>query len=108
MNESDFNQQVDETLLAIEEAIDAAGADIDYENSGGVLTLIIEANGSQIIINRQTPLRQLWLACRSGGYHFDWSTEQQAWLLDSDATPFDEMLNRALIDQDGAALELTA
>lgn len=106
MTESEFKQRVDDTLVAIEEAIDATGADIDYEGAGGILTLTIEANGSQIIINRQTPVKQLWLATRTGGYHFDWSDENDGWVLDSDGTPFMQMLNQALKDQGSDAIEL--
>jgi CyaY protein len=106
MTESEFSQRIDETLIAIEEAIDAAGADIDYESAAGILTLTIEANGSQIIINRQTPVRQLWLATRTGGYHFDWSDEANGWIRDSDGTPFSQMLNQALVEQGAEALDL--
>ncbi len=105
MNESEFHQRVDEMLLAIEEAIDESGTDIDYENAAGILTLEL-GNGSQIIINRQTPVKQLWLAVRSGGYHFDWSDEAGGWIRDSDGAPFVEMLNQALEAQGGEALEL--
>ncbi len=105
MNESEFHQRVDAMLLAIEEAIDESGADIDYENAAGILTLELE-NGSQLIINRQTPLKQLWLAVRSGGYHFDWSDEAEGWLRDSDAAPFVEVLNQALQEQGGETLEI--
>lgn len=107
MTESEFNQRVDDTLVAIEEAVDESGADIDYESAGGILTLTVEENGSQIIINRQTPVKQLWLATRSGGYHFDWSDESGGWVLDSDGTTtFTDMLNRALEEQGGEALTL--
>lgn len=105
MNESEFHQRVDATLLAIEEAIDEGGSALDYENSAGILTLELE-NGSQIIINRQTPVKQLWLAVRSGGYHFDWSEEAGGWVRDSDGTPFTTMLNQALEAQGGEPLEL--
>lgn len=105
MNESEFHERVDAMLMAIEEAIDDSGADLDYENAAGILTLILE-NDSQIIINRQTPLKQLWLAARSGGYHFDWSDEADGWVRDSDGEGFVGMLNQALVDQGGEALEL--
>jgi CyaY protein len=106
MNESEFHQQVDTLLLAIEEAIDDSGADLDYENSAGILTLILE-NDSQIIINRQTPVKQLWLAVRSGGYHFDWSDDAGGWVGDRDGVAFLEVLNKALVEQGGEALNLS-
>ena len=105
MNESEFHQRVDAMLLAIEESIDDSGGDLDYENAAGILTLELE-NGSQVIINRQTPLKQLWLAARSGGYHFDWSDEAAGWVRDSDGEGFVVMLNQALVDQGGEALAL--
>jgi CyaY protein len=88
MNESDFDQLAEDTMLAIEEAIDACGVDIDYDNAGGILTLEFD-NSSRIIINRQTPLSQLWVAARSGGYHFDYDADAGCWRLQgSDAELF--------------------
>ena len=83
MNESQFNQLAEETMIAIEEAVDASGADIDYDNAGDILTLEF-ADGSQIIINRQTPLNQIWVAAKSGGYHFDYDEGNQVWCLNGD------------------------
>ncbi len=83
MNESEFNDIVDDVLVSIEDAIedacDKTGADIDYETSSGILTLSF-SNGTQIIINRQTPLKQIWLAARQGGFHFDYNNDTQQWL----------------------------
>lgn len=105
MNESEFHQRVDAMLLAIEEAIDDSGTDLDYENAAGILTLTL-GNGSQIIINRQTPVKQLWLAVRSGGFHFDWSDEAEGWVGDRDGVAFIDKLNQALLAQGGEALEI--
>ncbi|MEI8672296.1 iron donor protein CyaY [Vibrio sp. SA48] len=69
MNDTEFHQQVDEQLEIIEQAIDDAGADIDYETSGNVMTLEFD-DRSQIIINRQEPMHEIWLASKSGGFHF--------------------------------------
>ena len=41
-----------------------------YLNKYGILTLTVESNGSQIILSRQTASREIWLAARSGGFHF--------------------------------------
>lgn len=83
MNESEFNDIVDDIFVEIEDAIenicDETGADIDYETAAGILTLSF-TNGTQIILNRQTPLKQIWLASRQGGFHFDYDDETQQWL----------------------------
>ena len=83
MTESDFNDLVESTMVAIEEAIDASGAEIDYDTVNDILTLEFE-NDSRIIINKQTPVSQLWVAARSGGFHFDYDEASQTWRLDSD------------------------
>jgi CyaY protein len=71
MDESTFLQQAERTLDAIETGIDASGADIECERSGNVLTLEFE-DGAKIVINSQTPTRQMWVAARSGGFHYGW------------------------------------
>ena len=67
MSEKQFHAEVDALMLAIEEAIDDSGADIDYENSGGMLTLTVEANGSPIILATQAAEAEVWLAIRACG-----------------------------------------
>ncbi len=68
MNESEFHRAVEEVLAKIERAAEATqGIDADLE--GGVLTLECP-DGSRIIVNRQTPNREIWVAARSGGFHF--------------------------------------
>ncbi len=105
MNESEFEQLADETLLAIEDAIDASGADIDYDSSGGILTLEF-ANGSQIIVNRQAPLRQIWVAARSGGFHFDYDQDGTCWRLQGGGEELFEALGRYCSEQAGETVDL--
>ncbi len=69
MTETEFNDLIDHTFTLIEEAIDECEADIDSEDSAGVLSLGCE-DGSAIIFSRQAASRELWLAARSGGFHF--------------------------------------
>jgi CyaY protein len=105
MNESDFDQLADETLVAIEEAIDESGADIDYDNAGGILTLEFE-NGSQIIVNKQAPLCQIWVAARSGGYHFDYDDDAECWRLQGGGEELFSCLERYCSEQAGEAVTL--
>ena len=75
MKESEFHALAEAQFLTIEEAVEAAtersDADIDADTSGGVLTLSF-AHQSKIIINKQAPLSQIWVATRANGYHFDY------------------------------------
>ena len=76
LTEARFHDLVDASQLAVEDVFDDSDLDLDLENSAGVLTVRFE-NGSQVILSRQEPLRQLWLAARSGGFHFRW--DGSAW-----------------------------
>lgn len=70
MDESEFHRAADEVLARIERAAEATeGIDADLE--AGILTLECP-DGSRIIVNRQTPNREIWVAARSGGFHFAW------------------------------------
>ncbi len=105
MNESDFDQLAEDTMTAIEEAIDDCGVDIDYDNAGGILTLEF-ANRSQIIINKQTPLSQIWVAARSGGFHFDYDPDDKCWRLQGEGEELFSCLSRYCSEQAGAAVTL--
>ncbi|MFT5504887.1 MAG: CyaY protein [Gammaproteobacteria bacterium] len=84
MNESQFNKLAEDTLVEIEDAVESSDVDIDYDNIGNILTLEF-LNRSQIIINKQAPLMQIWVAARSGGYHFSYDEIRDCWHLSSQA-----------------------
>lgn len=94
MTETEFLQLAEDTLFAIEDALDECEVDIDFDTMGEVLTLIFE-NKSQVIINKQTPLKQIWVAAKSGGFHFDYDETLQNWVLNSDSN---QTLNKCLND----------
>ena len=104
MTESEFNQYVDETIIQIEDALDELELDIEFETGGGILTLTMP-DQSQLIINRQGVARQLWLAARSGGFHFNY-VAGNGWIDERSGERFNETLNRCLSEQAGASIEL--
>jgi iron-sulfur cluster assembly protein CyaY len=68
MNESDFHREVDAVLARIEAGVEACDAlDVDLES--GILTVTCP-DRSRVIVNRQTPNREIWVAARSGGFHY--------------------------------------
>jgi CyaY protein len=68
MNESDFHSAVDAVLARIEAGVEGEDAlDVDLES--GILTVTCP-DRSRVIVNRQTPNREIWVAARSGGFHF--------------------------------------
>jgi CyaY protein len=103
MDESEFNERAEAALRALERAVDALDAGIDSSRSGGVLTLELD-NDTRIIVNTQAPMRQIWVAARSGGHHF--AFDGQAWRDTRDGSELFAALSRLVSAQGGRAVVL--
>jgi len=68
MTESDFHRAVEAILARIESSLEEEDS-LDAQVEGGVLTIEC-GDASRVIVNRQTPNREIWVAARSGGFHF--------------------------------------
>ena len=94
------NEKIQNVLSRLEK-------DIDYENSAGMLTITCEANGSQIILSRQPAIGEIWLAARSGGFHFRLQETERAgdaermWCNTQSGEPLSSMLSEACLAQSG-------
>ena len=73
MTELEYLDLAEAVLQAVESACDRINdetdADIDNQRTGGMVTLSFD-NRSQIIINLQKPLQEIWMATRAGGFHY--------------------------------------
>jgi len=73
MTPSEFDSLADTVLMRIAQALDESGADCDCETKGeGVLELEF-SDGGRIVVNRHSTAQEIWVAAKSGGYHFRWS-----------------------------------
>ncbi|MAY38767.1 MAG: iron donor protein CyaY [Spongiibacter sp.] len=104
MNEVEFHDQLDELYDAIEDAVDELEADVDCEIAGTVLTLRCP-DGSALIFSRQAATQELWLAARSGGYHFSWDGTQ--WFCNREQQTLQQLLDAAAESQIGERLPLS-
>lgn len=105
MNDSQYNLIADELLLAVEEAIEESGEDIDYEGVSGLLTLTFK-NGTKIIINKQAPLHQIWVATKFNGHHFE--MKDDLWIDNRGGGEFWAFLSESVSKQAQATLTLSA
>jgi CyaY protein len=73
ITDSEFTLAADRTLArigtALDAALDASDADIDWKLNDGILEIECE-DGSKLIVNRHLPNREIWVAARAGGFHF--------------------------------------
>ena len=70
MTESEYTHLADATLTRLEAALDAA--EIDFERAGGGVLEIEFDDGSVIVVNKQAAAQEIWVAARSGGFHYRW------------------------------------
>lgn len=104
MDEREFNTMADAALRRIEDAVEQCGAEVDLEvKPGGVLELEF-ADGSKIIINRHTAAREIWVAAKSGGYHF--RPQDGGWVGTRDGVELMAALARCMSEQAGQAIAL--
>ena len=109
MNDIEFMDQAERLLKAVEASCDSinddTNADIDNQRTGGMVTLVF-ANHSQIVINLQKPLQEIWLAAKSGGYHYQFDGKQ--WMDTKDQGEFFASLSRFASEQSGSPLAFAA
>lgn len=103
-SESEFIALADRVLEAIAAGLDAADADVDWTLNDGVLT-IEDTSGGKLIVNRHVPSRELWVAAKSGGFHF--RGDAGVWRDTKDGTELGVALVRLLRAQAGVAIELS-
>ena len=69
MTESEFNELADAVFARIQQVLDKSDAGIDYDSNGSVMEIEFD-DGSKLIVNRHVPNREIWLAAKSGGFHY--------------------------------------
>jgi CyaY protein len=103
MTESEFNERAEAVLREVELAVDAVDVGIDCARSGSVLTLELD-NDTKVIVNTQAAMRQIWVAARSGGYHF--SYDGRHWRDTRDGTELFAALSKVISAQGGRPVVL--
>jgi CyaY protein len=76
MNDNEFNALADAALQAIEAGLERSGADLDFEMVNDQVLQIEFADGGKIIVNRHDAMHEIWVAARSGGFHYRWNGQR--------------------------------
>lgn len=109
MTDSEYMDRAEALLKAVEAACDRINdetdADVDNQRVGGMVTLTF-ANRSQIIINLQKPLQEVWMAARAGGFHYRFL--DGSWQDTKGQGEFFAALSRNASEQSGQALRFTS
>lgn len=98
MTESEFLELTDAVFARIETALDDSGLDADPMRAGNVLEIEL-ADGSKVIVNRHAFNQELWIAAKSGGFHY--RLQDGVWRNTRDEGEFFADLSAALYAQSG-------
>lgn len=109
MTDTEYMDHAESALRAVEASCDRLNeeteADIDNQRVGGMITLVF-ANKSQIVINLQRPLHEIWLAARAGGFHYKF--DGSCWMDTKGHGEFFANLSQHASEQAGCALTFSA
>jgi CyaY protein len=98
---SEFESQAERMLEKIAHAVEASGADCDCEPKGSGVLEIEFPDGSRIIVNRHSAAQEIWVAARSGGYHFRF--DGSAWVDTRDKRELLAALSALITEQSRTA-----
>ena len=101
MDDSEFQEIVDDEFIRIEDRVDELELDVDVDASGGVLAFTLDS-GSSVILSRQIANHEIWVAAKSGGFHLKRAGER--WLCDNTDETLEQLLNRVFMEQVGKSL----
>jgi len=104
MTESEYTRLADDTLRKLEHAIESANGDFDYEFSAGGILEIEFADDSVIVVNKQAAAQEIWVAAKSGGFHFRW--DGSVWRDTRSNEELFAALSRFATQQSGAPVNL--
>lgn len=109
MLEREFGEHADAMLARIEQSLEHCAAEIDYEiMPGGIIEIEFPgAGGSKIIVNRHVAAREIWVAAKSGGYHFRMDAARpDIWIDARDGIDLMTRLSRCVSEQMGVEVRL--
>jgi CyaY protein len=91
----------------LERLFESTDFDVDLERQASVLSISFP-NKTVIVINLQTPLHELWVAAKEGGFHFKWSGSKEAplWLDTKTGEEFFTAVSRYISTQGGVQFKV--
>jgi CyaY protein len=102
VTDSEFEVLADAALAALERAVEDLDLDLQRK-AAGVLELEF-GDGSKMIVNRHAAAREIWVAAKSGGFHF--RHDGHAWRDTRDGTELFAALSRLVSAQSGRPVRL--
>ena len=107
MDEKEFADRCQQELALIEAAVEAAAedTDIDFEMQSGILEIEC-ADGSKVLVSPHAIAKEIWVAAKSGGFHFRYESTGDRWVDTRTGEPLRMRLVEILKQQGQVQLQL--
>ena len=108
MDDKEFAERCQQELALIEAAVEAAAedSDIDFEMQGGILEIEC-ADGSKVLVSPHAIAKEIWVAAKSGGFHFRYDAAAGCWVDTRTGDPLRLRLVEILKQQGQVQLQLS-
>jgi CyaY protein len=108
MSDPSFQEAAEATLdaveSALERAVDETGLDLEIERQDNVITLVF-GDDSKIIVNSHSAAQEIWVAARSGGFHY--RRDGERWVDGRSGDELFAALSRLVTRQGGSPVVLS-
>jgi CyaY protein len=82
LDESTYNALVNAAFKRILAAVDEVDPDLLDADSTGDMVTLINSRGEKVVVNTQRAVRQIWVAGKGMGIHFDYDPVEKLWMDD--------------------------
>jgi CyaY protein len=112
ITDSEFKNYAGHALDVVEQELErlfeTTDFDVDLQRQASVLSISFP-NKTVIVINLQTPLHELWVAAKEGGFHFKWvgTKSQPKWIDTKTGEEFFDAVSRYISKQGGIDFKVT-
>lgn len=104
MTESEYGRLADAAINRLETLLDDLDADFDHQRAAGGVLEIEFADASMIVVNKQAAAQEIWVAAKSGGFHYRWNAA--AWVDTRSGEELFAALSRLISAQAGMSISL--
>jgi iron donor protein CyaY len=107
LNEQEFRDRSDESLTALQRALEKASDKYDFEidRNQGALTIEFEDPPAKFVVSPNSPVRQIWVSARVQSFKLDWNEASAAFTF-PDGRTLQQLIADVVSEQMGERVDL--
>jgi frataxin len=109
LDEQQFRDAADKALSVLQQALERAADNYDFEvdNNAGAISIEFEGPPAKFVVSPNAPVRQIWVSARVRSFKLDWSETQHAFVLPADGRNLVQLIADVVGEQLGKPVSLT-